>query len=193
MKKLTNEEIVARQKLKRAEPRIPLVVVLDDIRSLHNVGAIFRTADGVGVSKIWLCGITGCPPHAQIRKTALGAEEAVPWEYAPDAIMVLERYKRAGHQIVLLEQATESREYDRFDPKGPVCLVVGNEITGINEQLLELCDEIIEIPMAGGKNSLNAAVAFGVVAYHLRSRFFSRSLVSADSASPSASSSVGSG
>lgn len=194
MRKLTHQELLARQEQKKIGPRIPLVVVLNDIRSLHNVGAIFRTADGVGVEKIWLCGITGSPPQAQIRKTALGAEEHQVWEYAPDAIAVIQQYKQAGYKIVLLEQAAGSREYDRYEPLGPVCLVVGNEITGIEEQLLELCDDILEIPMSGVKISLNAAVAFGIVAYYLRSRFFIRSLAESGRASPSASScSEGSG
>lgn len=149
---------------------IPLTVVCVNIRSLHNVGSIFRTADGAGVEKIWLCGITGCPPHPGICKIALGAEERVPWEYHADALVVVRQLKQAGYQVVLLEQTDVSVEYYRFKPLGPVALVVGNEINGLDEQLVPLADVAVDIYMAGIKNSLNVGVAFGVVAYHLRTR-----------------------
>ncbi len=168
MHKLTHREIVNRQNLRLKQPRLPLTVVLNNIRSLHNVGAIFRTADGVGVEKIWLCGITGFPPQSQISKTALGAEDRVPWDHHPETLEVVVELKRKNYQIVLLEQMTESIEYHRFKPKAPVCLVVGNEIEGVQERLLALCDASVEIPMMGIKNSLNVAVAFGIVAYHFR-------------------------
>lgn len=168
MRKLTNDEIVARQKNKLRLPRLPLTVVLNNIRSLHNVGSIFRTADGVGVEKIWLCGITGFPPQSQIAKTALGAEDAVVWEHARDVLAVIRDLKKKGCQIVLLEQMDKSVDYLSFRPRSPVCLVVGNEIEGIAQELVSLCDACIEIDMKGVKNSLNVAVAFGVAAFHLR-------------------------
>jgi len=171
MRKLSHLEIVERQKIRQRQPPIPLVVVLDDIRSLHNVGAVFRTADGAGVEKIYLCGVTGAPPQAQIAKTALGAEERVAWEYRKDASSVVRELKEQGYQIVLLEQTDESVEYDQFVPHGPVCLVVGNEKDGVNEELLSLCDVAMDIHMAGIKNSLNVAVAFGIAAYSLRRHF----------------------
>jgi len=171
MKKLTHKEIVERQKEKIKESRMPLVVVLNNIRSLHNVGSIFRTADGSGVSKIWLCGITGYPPNNQISKTALGSEDCVDWEYSKSAVSVLKDLKKKGYQIVILEQMEKSISYDKFDPKFPVCCVVGNEIDGVSEDILSLCDEAIEIEMAGIKNSLNVSVAFGIIAYSIRSRF----------------------
>ncbi len=184
--KLTHEELLARQKNTDAQ-KLPFTVVLNHIRSLYNVGSIFRTCDGLGVEKLWLCGITGTPqkgtgnnsclsPFAakqereRIEKTALGAEKTVPWEHAFEILPVLRNLKELGYQIVLLEQTKESIPYQEFEPKSPICLVVGNEITGISNELLAFSDAAIEIGMAGTKNSLNVAVAFGIVAYQIRSR-----------------------
>lgn len=171
MRKLTHEEVVDRQKEKCNDPRLPFVVVLNNIRSLYNVGSIFRTADGAGVEKIWICGITGHPPNNQITKTALGAEEHVAWEYREDISSLLEELKAKNYQIVLLEQTQESCSYECIDLKAPVCLVMGNEIEGVSLDVLRFCDEAIEIEMAGIKNSLNVSVAFGIIAYHFRSCF----------------------
>jgi tRNA G18 (ribose-2'-O)-methylase SpoU len=171
MRKLTHEEIVSRQVDKAEGPKIPLCVVLNNIRSLHNVGTMFRTADGAGVQKLWLCGITGYPPQGGIAKTALGAEAHVPWEYREDILGLLKELKMAGYQIVLLEQMQESVSHDAFQAKFPVCLVVGNEVDGITESLQSLCDAAIEIEMNGIKNSLNVAVAFGIAVYQLRGSF----------------------
>ncbi len=168
MRKLTHEEIVVRQVIGLNEPRLPFCVILNNIRSLHNVGAIFRTADGVGVEKIWLCGITGYPPQGGIAKTALGAQDHVPWEYREDPIVLAEELKERGYQIVLLEQTAGAVSHDVFVPKVPVCLVIGHEVSGVSERLVSLCDAAIEIEMAGIKNSLNVAIAFGVAAYHIR-------------------------
>ena len=168
MRKLTHAQIISRQKKKMKEEPIPFSVILNNVRSLYNVGSIFRTADGVGVEKIFLCGITGCPPHKQISKTALGAEGKVPWEYREDIICVIRELKAQGYQIVLLEQIEGSVWYDEFEPQSPVCLVIGNEITGVFEHIVDYCDAAIEIEMQGLKNSLNVAVAFGIVAYHFR-------------------------
>jgi len=169
MRKLTHPENVARQEIQRRKLRLPLTIVLNNIRSLHNVGAIFRTADGVGAEKIWLCGITGYPPNSMIAKTALGAEDSVPWDHAQDASSVLRELKAAGYEIVLLEQMESSIDYAEWKPARPVALVIGNEIEGVSPELLSLCDAAVEIEMMGVKNSLNAAVAFGIIAYHIRS------------------------
>lgn len=174
MRKLSHEEIVSRQVKKTANPRLPLCVVLNNIRSLHNVGAIFRTADGVGVEKIWLCGITGFPPQGGIAKTALGAQDHVPWEYREDVLGLLKELRQEGYQIVLLEQMQGSLAHDAFKPAGAVCLVVGNEVSGITQGLQSLCDAAIEIEMNGIKNSLNVAVAFGIAAYQIRGQLKSR-------------------
>ena len=171
MRKLSHQEIVDRQSVRSREPRVPLTVICVDIRSLYNVGSIFRTADGAGVEKIWLCGITGCPPHPGISKIALGAEARVPWSYQADARAVIRELKVSGYQIVLLEQMDGSMEYHRFKPAGPVGLVMGNEIDGLDESLIPLADGAVDIYMAGVKNSLNVGVAFGIVAYHMRNGF----------------------
>ena len=168
MRKLTHEEIVARQVEKLKSKRLPFCVVVNSIRSLHNVGSIFRTADGAGLEKIWLCGHTGYPPQGGIAKTALGAENHIPWEYRENVLEVVRKLKKDGYQIVLLEQMQGSISHHTFKPKTPVCLVIGNEVNGIEDELVALCDAAIEIDMAGIKNSLNVAVAFGVVAYQIR-------------------------
>lgn len=171
MRKLTHKELIERQTEIRTERKtIPLTVVLNNIRSLYNVGSIFRTADGVGVEKIWLCGITGKPPESKISKTALGAEKTVPWEHRWNVLEVIEEMKKAGYEIVLLEQMEKSVPYQDYCPAKPVCLVLGNEIHGVEDDLGKHCDRAIEIEMVGLKNSLNVTVAFGIVAYHIREK-----------------------
>lgn len=167
MRKLSHEEIVGRQ-ASCPQSALNLTVILDNIRSLYNVGSIFRTADGIGVEKIWLCGITGYPPDSQIAKTALGAETRVAWDHAYDAQKVIADLKANGYQIVVLEQTDSSVSYEKFFPVSPVCLVLGNEIEGVSDEIIALADASVEIQMAGHKNSLNVGVAFGIVGYHLR-------------------------
>lgn len=144
-------------------------VLLNNIRSLHNVGSIFRTSDGAGVKKIFLTGQTGYPPREEISKTALGAEECVPWEYYIDPLDCIKKLKKDGVNIVALEQTEKSVDYLKFKPEYPLCLVVGHEIEGVQKKILSLCDSCIEIPMRGKKQSLNVSVAFGIVAYGLTS------------------------
>lgn len=152
--------------------------ILHNIRSAHNVGSMFRTCDGAGVSKIYLTHHTPTPhtsmnakwktrAHRDIEKTALGAEKFVPWEYRTQAGGLIAKLKNEGVQIVALEQTKYSVPYFGFVPNRPVCLIVGNEISGIPKSILKLCDEIIEIPMRGKKESLNVAVAFGIAMYRL--------------------------
>ena len=168
MRKLSHLEILERQKVTSHQTKLPLCVLLNNIRSLLNVGAIFRCADGAGVEKIWLCGITGYPPQSEITKTALGAQDHVPWEYRKEAGSVIKQLKEKDYQIVLLEQTKESIAYQHFRPQRPVCLIIGNEIQGVSDELISYCDAALEIEMVGIKNSLNVAVAFGIVAYHIR-------------------------
>ncbi|MDP8211749.1 MAG: RNA methyltransferase [Candidatus Zapsychrus exili] len=168
MQKLTHEAILLRQQKKLKESRLSLCVVLNNIRSLYNVGSIFRTSDGAGIEKIWICGITGHPPNNQISKTALGAEDQVQWEYREDAAAVIEELKQQGYEIVSLEQTKTSVLYQDFKPSNKVCLVLGNEIEGIEDKVASLSDESIEIEMSGIKNSLNVSVAFGIVAYYIK-------------------------
>jgi len=171
MRKLSHKELLARQaEQMKKDQTIPFSVLLNDIRSLHNVGSIFRTADGAGVEKIWLCGITGIPPSSKLSKTALGAEEVIPWEYRRNPVDSIHELKNKGYQVVLLEQAEQSIPYDTYEPQTPVCLVIGNELTGVEDGLLPHCDLALEIEMTGLKNSLNAAVAFGIAAYHIRQK-----------------------
>lgn len=168
MRKLTHQELLTRQS--RPSKKLPLCAILNNVRSLYNVGSLFRTADGAGMEKLWLCGITGIPPSAKISKTALGAEKTVTWEYRENVIPLAHELKAKGYQIVLLEQAEGSISYEAFEPEAPVCLIVGSEITGVNDELVTLADNIIEIPMSGMKISLNVTVAFGVAVYRISER-----------------------
>lgn len=151
--------------------RLPVYVLLDNIRSLYNVGSIFRTADAARVEKIILTGITGKPPRKEIDKTALGASETVPWEYNPSATDAIDRMKKQGVPIIILEHTDSNIEYKRMDFPFPCCLVMGNEVDGIQEKILGLSDASIEIPMYGTKHSLNVSVAFGIVIYEILHQF----------------------
>lgn len=167
MRKRTHQELVERQTTQNL-PGIPLRVVVNNVRSLYNVGSLFRTADGAGIEKLYLCGITGIPPSPKISKTALDAEKSVSWEYVREASEIIRRSREEGYEIVLLEQTVKSIPFQEYVPDRPVCLVLGNEIGGVGDELLPLCDRAVEIEMAGLKNSLNVTVAFGILAYYLR-------------------------
>ncbi len=144
--------------------KIPLIIVLDNVRSLNNIGSIFRTCDALGVEAIYLCGISATPPHAEIHKTALGAEESVIWKYFDDATKALNALKDNGYCIYALEQTTSSIDLRDFKPeaKGKYALVFGNELKGVSQQSLDLCDGTIEIPQFGTKHSFNVAVTAGI-------------------------------
>jgi tRNA G18 (ribose-2'-O)-methylase SpoU len=142
-------------------------VICDNIRSLENIGSIFRTADALGVSKIYLCGISGKPPHHKISKTALGAEKTIPFEYCRQTGRLIEKLKADKIQIVALEQDKKAIEYTKFRPKFPMALIVGNEVKGVSKKILEKCDRIIYLPMSGQKESLNVSVSFGVAGYEI--------------------------
>ena len=149
----------------------PIYGLIENVRSLHNVGSIFRTADGAGISKLYLTGITGCPPREQIRKTSLGAEETVPWSYEKDAAGVIKRLKKKGYQIVALEHTSSSSHYGEADYRFPLCLIVGNEYHGMQDHLVEMADLAVEIPMLGVKQSLNVSVAFGIALYEILQKY----------------------
>ena len=149
----------------RNKPKISALLL--DIRSLHNVGSIFRTADGAGVQKLYLCGETGYPPRDEIAKTALGAEDTVPWEYWIGAVDCIHKLREEGVRLVALERVRGSVDYRAYRPKGSICLIVGNEVRGLPPSILKLCDATISMPMRGQKRSLNVAVAFGIAAYAL--------------------------
>lgn len=146
------------------------VLVLPNIRSGHNVGALFRTADGAGVSKIFLTGYTPVPPHKAIDKVSLGAEKWVPFEYSKTTAPVLKRLKKEGYTIVALETAPKSVSIYKWQPKFPLVLVVGNEKTGVTKRILRYCDIVIFIPMHGLKNSLNVSVAGGIAMYKIANK-----------------------
>lgn len=150
-----------------------LYLILDNIRSTYNVGAIFRTADAAGVTKIYLSGVTPAPTdkfnrvNGSIAKTALGAELSVPWESVKTTASLIKKLQKSGVQVVSLEQDADSVDYKKFKPKFPCAIVLGEETIGIPKSILKLCDAIIEIPMRGSKESLNVSVATGVVLFQI--------------------------
>ncbi|NMW22264.1 MAG: RNA methyltransferase [Chlorobiaceae bacterium] len=153
----------------------PIVLMLHNIRSMWNVGSMFRTADAAGIEKIILSGYTATPPRKEISKTALGAEESVLWEYYADPLEALEVVKREGCRICGLEITEGSKPYTAVDPACfPCCLVVGNEVGGLDNDVLARCDEVLEIPQYGTKHSLNVAVASGIVLFEMVNVFRNR-------------------
>lgn len=146
----------------------PIELVLVNVRSRFNVGAMFRTADAVGVTKIHLCGYTPSPPHPKIDKVALGAEKTVPFERHRSIQPLLTKLKKRGYTIIAVEQSRKSIPYHEYHrPKGPIALILGNEIKGVAPSILRRCHAALEIPMHGKKESLNVGIAFGIVAYRL--------------------------
>lgn len=170
MKKLSMEELerVSVEEFKKMD-KSPIILVLDNVRSLNNVGSAFRTGDAFGVEKIYLCGITGTPPHRDIQKTALGATESVEWEYCLNTMLALEKLKAVGYQICALEQVDRSMMLNDFIPeKGKkYALVFGNEVFGVEEEVLDACDAVLEIPQLGTKHSLNISVSLGIAVWDL--------------------------
>jgi tRNA G18 (ribose-2'-O)-methylase SpoU len=175
MKKLTHDQISQnRSTLETLHlvTKLPVYVLLDSIRSNYNVGSIFRTSDGAMIEKLYLCGYTPHPPKKEILKTALGAVDSVSWEYVQNPKELILKLKEQGIKICALELTESSSEYYKLDESSlPLCLVVGNEITGVSQDLLDLCDLSIEIPQYGIKQSLNVAVAYGVAIFELRKVF----------------------
>jgi len=152
----------------KATDKIPLVVVLDNVRSLHNVGSVFRTSDAFLIEAVYLCGITAVPPHPEIHKTALGAENTVNWEYFENTLDAVRRLKEQGYTIFGIEQAENSRMLNELDlPKGKYAVILGNEVKGVDQSVLDECDRCIEIPQFGTKHSLNVSVAAGIVLWEL--------------------------
>jgi tRNA G18 (ribose-2'-O)-methylase SpoU len=179
MRKLIHEEILQErltvEQALRSE-RHPVVGVIEDVRSLYNVGSCFRTADAMLLQKLVLTGYTPSPPRREISKTALGATESVPWEYIRDPLEAIASLKSEGYRIYALELTSSSLPLDHLsDLDYPLALVVGNEITGVGQRTLDHCDGAIEIPMYGVKHSLNVAVAFGIAVWELVRTFRMRS------------------
>jgi 23S rRNA (guanosine2251-2'-O)-methyltransferase len=172
-RKLDNSELprLTEADFKTAK-KTPLIVVLDNVRSLNNIGSVFRTADAFLVKKIYLCGITAQPPHKDIHKTALGATETVSWEYAKDTSSVIEKLKKANCTVLAVEQAENAMMLNTFYPEKEktYAVVFGNEVKGVSQEVVNACDAVIEIPQLGTKHSLNIAVSAGVVIWDLFSK-----------------------
>ena len=151
-------------------PESGIVLVLDNIRSAHNVGSAFRTADSFKVDKVYLCGICAVPPSAEIHKSALGAEDSVEWEHVDDTMDAISRLKADGYTIVSAEQAVSSVMLDKFRPDvdGKYAVVFGNEVAGVRQDVVDASDIILEIPQYGTKHSLNVSVSVGVILWHFR-------------------------
>lgn len=166
MRKLLNSELGRKtvEEFKDTE-KIPVVVILDNVRSMNNIGSVFRTSDAFLIDKIYLCGITAKPPHNDIRKTALGATESVDWDYFEKTEDVVHRLKEKDYHIISVEQAEESTALQDFVPNknANYALIFGNEVKGVQQTIVDLCDECIEIPQEGTKHSLNISVSVGVV------------------------------
>ncbi len=169
-RKLLNDELERLSTVRfRESEKTPLTIVLDNVRSLNNVGSVFRSADAYRVEKIYLCGITAQPPHREIRKTALGATESVAWEYVEDTLEVVERLNQEGYQTCAIEQAERSQNLYQFAPdrSSKVAIILGNEVKGVQQQVVNACSTVIELDQYGTKHSLNIAVCAGIVIYDI--------------------------
>jgi 23S rRNA (guanosine2251-2'-O)-methyltransferase len=170
MKKLSMSDLnrITLGEFKKSE-KMPVVIVLDDVRSAYNVGSIFRTADAFRVERICICGISARPPHKDISKTALGATESVEWKYFPDAFEAVNQLKAEGYRVFAIEQADESISLENFDAGKDVKLAIifGHEVFGVKEELLAISDGCIEIPQFGTKHSFNVAISAGIVLWDL--------------------------
>jgi tRNA G18 (ribose-2'-O)-methylase SpoU len=167
-KKLEGEEILKKWRKNRPPERFPIVAILDNIRSAYNVGSMFRTAECAYISKLILCGITPCPPHPKVEKTALGTTNLVPWNYFLHTLDAIKNLKKEGFKIAILEITEKSMPIQQLKKEDfPLALVIGNEVTGVDEEIFSEGDFILEIPLYGEKESLNVAVAFGVAIFLL--------------------------
>lgn len=170
MKKLSMDELnrVSTEEFK-SQQKTPLVVVMDNVRSMYNVGSIFRTCDGFAVEKLLLCGITACPPHKEISKTALGATESVDWQHYTTTVEAVQELKTAGYDVYAVEQVDTSISLQDFLPKSgqKLAIVLGNEVFGVDDEVLPLCDGAIEIPQVGTKHSFNVSVAGAITIWEI--------------------------
>lgn len=170
MKKTTNEELGRPSPEEfAAMPKLPVIVVLDNVRSLNNVGSFFRTCDAFAIEKLILCGITGTPPSRELHKTALGAENTVTWEYSADTCAAVDSLKESGYSTFAVEQVEGGVMLNAFkvDNSQKYAVVFGNEVDGVEQSVIDRCDGAIEIPQAGTKHSLNVSVAGGAVLWHI--------------------------
>lgn len=160
---------------KQAE-KLPLVVVLDDVRSMHNVGSVFRTGDAFRIEAVYLCGITSTPPMTEIHKTALGAEDSVSWKYFPTALEALQELKNNGYEIYSVEQAHGSTMLQDFQPNADqkYAVVLGNEVKGVHQEVIDASDGCLEIPQFGTKHSMNVSVTAGIIIWHFAQTIINR-------------------
>jgi len=149
----------------KAQDKLPVAVVLDNVRSMHNIGSIFRTSDGFAVERVCLCGITAQPPHREIEKTALGATQSIAWNYFETTVEAVEQLRKDGYQIIAIEQAENSLMLNTFIPKKTTkyALIFGNEVNGVSDEVMQMIDSCIEIPQFGTKHSFNIVVSAGIV------------------------------
>jgi len=156
----------------KVQDKLPIVVVLDNVRSMHNIGSIFRTSDGFAVEQVYLCGITAQPPHREIEKTALGATQSISWTYYANTVQAVEQLRLDGYQIIAIEQAENSTMLNSFIPQEDkkYALIFGNEVNGVGDEVMQIIDTCIEIPQFGTKHSFNIVVSAGIVLWD----FFSK-------------------
>ncbi|RQO31174.1 RNA methyltransferase [Taibaiella sp. KBW10] len=157
----------------KAKYTFPITIVLDNVRSMHNVGSVFRTADSFGLAEIILCGFSPCPPHREIHKTALGATETVQWHYSAAVNDTLLQLKAQGYTIIAAEQVHNSISLEKIDYKttDKIAVVFGNEVEGVSDTALAYCDQVVEIPQFGAKHSLNISVSVGIIIWELIRKF----------------------
>ena len=169
MKKLKNKDLqrITIKEFKVAK-KTPITIVLDNVRSALNVGSVFRTADAFLIENIILCGITTTPPNKEIRKVALGATDSVNWQFEKNTVDAVSKLKKTGYHIMCIEQAEKSSKLNDFTlPNKPIAIIMGNEVDGVSEDVITICDEVMEIPQFGTKHSLNISVTAGIVIWEL--------------------------
>lgn len=168
MHKLSMDELnrISKEDFEKAE-KLPIIIVLDNIRSLSNVGAFFRTADAFRIGELFLCGITACPPHREIHKTALGADETVKWRYFESTVAACQELKAEGYRIFAVEQVEGSIALQDFKFEPHTAYILGNEVEGVSEEVLPFCESAIELPQEGTKHSINVSVCAGIVMWKL--------------------------
>ena len=168
MRKLTMPELNRLSLTEYQEvEKLDVIIVLDNVRSLSNIGSFFRTADAFRIGEIFLCGITACPPHREIHKTALGAEESVKWRYFETTEDACKYLKETNYKINAVEQIEDSVMLNDFVPENRSAYIFGNEVDGVDDEILQYCDNAVEIPQEGTKHSLNVSISAGIVMYHL--------------------------